>query len=187
MSHKCVIFLISENSGTLPNTADKRYPMFRLETTMREQFRPLIDFLSYVGADFTSTRKLCQRALHHPFVAMSRRVGLSVLVICMLALWAYCLVSVYIKADALANGNADIQTAVVLAHCPIFIILLTAAFFSFTYSSFLSFSLAKQWRARKRASLKTLSAEFSRDDWVGIIPDLHPGGKLYDVYLSPRR
>jgi hypothetical protein len=36
-AEKPIAFLISESSGTLPNTADKRYPVFRLETTIREQ------------------------------------------------------------------------------------------------------------------------------------------------------
>lgn len=59
-AEKPVAFLISD-TGTLPNTADKRYPIFRLEPIIREQFKPLISFLSYVGADFNSTYKLCQR------------------------------------------------------------------------------------------------------------------------------
>jgi hypothetical protein len=49
VNYKPVVFLISESSGSLPNTADKRYPVFRLETTILNQFKPLIDFISYVG------------------------------------------------------------------------------------------------------------------------------------------
>jgi hypothetical protein len=64
ISEKPVVFLISEQSGTLPNTADKRYPVFRLESTVTWQFEPLIEFLNYVSADFRSTWKLCMPSMH---------------------------------------------------------------------------------------------------------------------------
>jgi hypothetical protein len=100
-AEKPIAFLISESSGTLPNTADKRYPVFRLETTIREQFKPLIIFLGYVGADLRSTWKLCQRALFHPFMSVSVSATLFFGGSCFVTLWVYCLYDAFRKGHNL--------------------------------------------------------------------------------------
>jgi hypothetical protein len=39
-------------------------------------------------------------------------------------------------------------------------------------------------QARKRARLKTVAAQFNRDDWIGVIPDISPGGNMYECLFE---
>ena len=87
---KPITFLVSETDGTLPDTADKRYPVFRLEPTARENFKPLTMFLSYIGADLQSTWKLCRRAVSHPFLTLSVRAVFAFGGFSIAGLWFYC-------------------------------------------------------------------------------------------------
>jgi hypothetical protein len=186
-SRKPIVFLVSETSGTLPNTADKRYPMFRLETTIREGFKPLIDFISYVGADFKSTTKLCWRALLHPFMHMSLRVVLGLGLICLMSLWAYCSFSVTSSSHNVTKGvavSAEVERAVVLAHVVILTFAMSIAFLCFSYVSLFLVNQVRQFQARRRARLKTVAAEFNRDDWIGIVPGLSPGGHMYQCLFE---
>jgi hypothetical protein len=185
--HKSVAFLISERSGTLPDTADKRYPIFRLETTMRERFRPLIGFLSYVGADFKSTWNLCKRALRHPFFVISPWLMFIVLAMCVVVLFGYCFWDASDKALQLTHNNPgfeQVKTIAVLANALVLGVLMTLAFSSCSYSSLVSMNLMMQRRARNKARLRTVTGEFSRDDWVGIIPELSPAGNLYESLFA---
>jgi hypothetical protein len=182
-SGKPVIFLISEGSGTLPNTADKRYPMFRLETTVRERFKPLIYFLSYVGADLKSTWQLCHRAIFHPLMFVSVRVLLTVGVSGVLVLFSNSFVDVITKGHNLTDRTSSyiqVTTPVELSNLAILLLLLVVAISSLIYSFLLCLGISRQVKARRRARLKTVSAEFSRNDWIGVIPDLFPGGDLYE-------
>jgi hypothetical protein len=186
-SEKPIVFLISEDSGTVPNTADKRYPMFRLETTSREQFKPLIHFISYVGADLKSTWKLCQRALRHPLMHVSARVALGLLGICLVSLWVYCYFNVTIHGHNLTKDNpafVEVERAVVIGHIAVLIVLMSIAFCCFSYIALFLVNLVRQFKARMRARLKTVAAQFNRDDWIGVIPDLSPGKELYECLFD---
>jgi hypothetical protein len=182
-SGKPIIFLISERSGTLPNTADKRYPMFRLETTLRERFKPLIYFLRYVGADLKSTWQLCESALRHPLMFVWARVLLVAATSGLLVSWVSCLLDVITKGHNLTHTTPsyiEVTTPVVFANASILCLLASLAIASFTYSLLLCLGLSQRVRARRRARLKTVCAQFSRDEWIGVIPDLFPGGDLYE-------
>src|SRR5262249_17967820 len=150
-SEKPIVFLISENSGTLPNTADKRYPMFRLETTIQERCQPLIDFLSYIGADLKSTWKLCKQALRHPLMHVSRSVALSLVGISFVSLWVYCFFSVLNRGHNLPKGIPvfdEVKTSVVLAHVAVLIFVMSIALVCFLYVSLFLVNLVRQCQAR---------------------------------------
>jgi hypothetical protein len=182
-AEKPIAFLISENGGTLPNTADKRYPVFRLETTIREHFEPLTIFLGHVGADFRSTWKLCQRALLHPFMSVSASATLWFGSCSVAALWGYCYYDTVRKARSVTEGLphlAAVETPVILAHIVVLGLLALITFAILTYVTLFVVNLLRQFHARRMARLKTVAAQFNRDDWVGLVPDLSPGGRVYE-------
>src|SRR5262245_39414716 len=172
ISDKPIVFLISENCGTLPNTADKRYPVFRLEAVIQDQFKPLIEFLSYIGADLESTRKLCRYALRHPFMQISNVLAVSVTAIGLILLWGYCFYRAILGRNLTRDAFVMLERPVELAHLALLVLLVSAAFVSSLYSVLFVRNLARQFRARARARLRTIAAQFNRDDWIGIIPDL---------------
>jgi hypothetical protein len=183
---KPVTFLVS-NSGTLPNTADKRYPMFRLENTLGEQFKPLIKFLSYIGADFKSSWNLSKESLRHPLMTISANVAFSLLGTCLFSLWVYSFVNVALIGDNMAkevSAFAEVKTAVVMAHAGLLVLLLSAAFCCFSFVSLFVVNIVCQFRARKKARLNTVAAQFNRSDWIGVIPDLTPGKDMYECLFD---
>jgi hypothetical protein len=184
---KPCVFLVSELSGTLPNVADKRYAMFRLETTTRERFKPLIEFLSYVGADLRSTWKLCLRALRHPFLYVSLGVACKLIGISLICLWVYCILRVTVAGHDLTMRVAEfskVEGVVVFASAVVLIVMASTAFVFGSYISLLVGNLVRQFQARRKARLKIITEQFSRDDWVGVIPDLDRGGKMYECLFE---
>jgi hypothetical protein len=177
------VFLVSEDGGELPNTADKRYPVFRLEPTVKEQFRPIIEFLSYVGADLKSTLNLCQRAFRHPYMQVPMYMALGLGVVCLVGVCAVC----YYRARTIGHDLtrdtsefANVEIQVVMTHYALLTALASVALLSGWYSALVCSNLVQQMRARRRARLKTVAAQFSRLDWVGVIPGLYPGQSMYE-------
>jgi hypothetical protein len=186
-STKPVVFLVSESAGRLPNTADKRYPVFRLEATVHEKFNPLIQFVHYIGADLKSTCELCKRALGHPFMRISSAVALSLGMICLLFLLGYCYYRVKLVGDELAKKSAlfsMVHEPVVLGHLFVFIVAASLGFLSVSYSALFTSNLVWQLQARKKARLKTIAGQFNRDDWIGILSVLIPGTKVYECLFE---
>jgi hypothetical protein len=187
-SEKLIVFVISETLGaTLPETSDKRYPVFRLETAASEQFKSIVEFLSYVGADFRSTRKLCQQALLHPYVQVAGGTALFIGSLCFLSLLAYCYYRVNVVVPNLTNGASQfamVERPVRLAHFGIYAVLASVAGLSFLYSSLFGSTLVRQFKARNRARLRTIAAQFNRDDWIGVIPGLSPGTNMYECLFA---
>jgi len=109
-SDKPIVFVVSETSGTLPNTADKRYPVFRLEAAVSEQFKSLIEFLDYVGADLKSTWKLCRQAFRHPYMLVAKDMALFLGALCLLSLWAYCYYLTHVDVPNLTKGVPELAT-----------------------------------------------------------------------------
>jgi len=186
-SEKPVVFVVSEANGTLPNTANKRHPVFRLETAVGEQFKSLIEFLDYVGADFKSTRKLCLQALRHPHMQAAKGIALGAGALCLLSLWAYCYCRANMALPNLTNGAPElamVERPVRLAHFFLLAVAASAACVSFLYCFLFGSTLVRQFRARSRVRLKTIAAQFNRDDWIGVIPGLSPGTSMYECLFA---
>jgi len=186
-SNKPMVFVISEDQGTLPNTADKRYPVFRLEAAAKAQFRPLIEFLNYIGADLKSTFDICRRALRHPYMETSQTIILLVAAIGFVSLLTYYLYRVITTGQILAMENpawSIVQGPVVASHCIVIMVLASIALLISLYCFLVFRNLLGQFTARQRARLKTIAAEFNRDDWIGIIPGLIPGTYIYDCLFA---
>lgn len=186
-SDKPIVFLVSEASGTLPNTADKRYPVFRLEAAVKDQFKSLIEFLDYVGADLKSTWKLCLQAFRHPYMLVARDMALSLGALCLLALWAYC----YYRTNAVVPNLtkvvpelASVERPVRLAHFAVLVFLASVACLGFLYCFLFCSTLVRKIQARNRVRLRTIAAQFSRDDWIGVIPGLSPGTHMYECLFA---
>jgi hypothetical protein len=186
-SEKPVVFVVSETSGTLPNTANKRHPVFRLETAVNEQFKSLIEFLDYVGADFKSTRKLCLQALRHPYMQAAKGITLGAGALCLLSLWAYCYYRINVVVPNLTIGAPElamVERPVRLTHFFLLALVASAACVSFLYCSLFGSTLVRQFRARNRVRLRTIAAQFNRDDWIGVIPGLSPGTSMYECLFA---
>lgn len=114
-------------------------------------------------------------------------VALGVGGICLSVLWAYSFINVVGYGRYLANSFpafVEVETPVVLAHAVILCILVSISFLSLSYSSIVVVNLSRQFLARKKARLKTVAAQFTRNDWVGIVPDLSPGGNIYECLFE---
>ena len=180
---KPVTFLVP-STGTLPNTADKRYPMFRLEVTREEQFKPLIDFVRYVGGDLKSTLALLKRAARQPLMHAFTKAALVLMGICIVSLWLYCFYNVRVSYNLVKElaSFAEVESAVVIAHSTILSALLSLAFCSVSYEFLFLMSLVQQFRARRQVGLKTIAGRFNHNDWIGVIPNLVLGE--YDCFFD---
>ena len=86
---KVVIFVVRE-SGNLPNTADKRYLVFRLEKIQQNNFKHLIPLLHYVSMDFRSGLRMLTESLMKtiktislkPLIKTSLYIGLALFLVC---------------------------------------------------------------------------------------------------------
>ena len=103
---KPIVFLVSEKSGTLPNTADKRYPVFKLESLVRENFESLLMFVSYIGADLRSTWRICVSALTNNSMMRISRSIVTMLVGGVALLWFYCILQARQSAASVVGRSA---------------------------------------------------------------------------------
>jgi hypothetical protein len=63
---KPLLFVVSDaDTPRLPNTAKKGYPVFTLARLQREEFRPLVNFCSYLAGDWRSTVRLYASVFSH--------------------------------------------------------------------------------------------------------------------------
>jgi hypothetical protein len=186
-SNKPIVFLVSENSATLPNTADKRYPVFRLETAVHGHLNPLIEFMYYIGADFRSTWELCKQSLRHPYILPSLAATLYLGTICMVILFAYCFYRINIIGEELVKTSAAfgmVRKPVIGAHLLVLTLFASLIFVIFLYSTLFTLNLIRQMLARRKTRLKTIAAQFNRDDWIGVVPALRPGTKMYECLFE---
>lgn len=184
---KAVVFLVAEDAGTLPDTANKRHPMFKLERTREHRFEPLISFLHYIGADFHSLLQLTRRAMAHPFMAVPLYFGLAVAILGGGAMWGGSYMNARDAGLALvgsATAGLSGRTAAVSAHAVILASLAVVIVFVSAYVALVIFNMVRQRRTQRRAMLKTASAAFARDDWTDSVPDLAKGSVMYDCMLE---
>lgn len=190
-AHKPVVFLVPQG-GTVPNTADKRHPVFSQERSAGQGHAPVIEFLHLITQDFASARVLYRRAWRHPAVGLALGRVLLALMLLALLLFGVALVhggSVIPEADlaALPDARRLRWTAVLLMAVPLLlgaVLLLPLA----TWLVLVARSLWKQLGAARRAALRVRSGEFARADWVDVVPGMRPGQPLYEALLvaAPR-
>jgi hypothetical protein len=165
-----VTFLISEG-GTLPNTADKRYPAFRLEALARERFDPLVSFLSYIAADFASTRMICKRAMADGLIVTATRAMLLALMSGLFAFWIFCGVRVLAGYRTLVDHFPAADTVMVYwANTTIFALAGSVAIVAALYAGLVVVSQFRQISTCRTARLKAVSGQFRREHWVGLVP-----------------
>jgi hypothetical protein len=184
---KPIVFLISDDRGALPNTADKRYPVFRLETTVREKFKPLLDFLDYIGADLRSTWALCRRALFHPLLTVSARAAAIPVALSLIVLWTVSGIDVRRQGRMLASATPSFDAVagpLIAAHICVLALLVFVVVFTGLYAVLFAVNLRRQMRARRRVTLEAVESQFGRDGWIGIVPGLVPGEPLYECLFD---
>jgi len=181
-----VILVISEKNGTIPNTADKRYPAFKMETLVDKGFQPMATFISFIGGDLTSMRNICsqalrQGALRHLSLAMLLLVGLLIIV-----LWIMCFIAV-LTAPAATFAIRAAPSEAYVAIGSYFVVLAFCASVTALCAVYCMRVLQSQIRqllAQRRARLKVKSAEFRRDDWNDLKTDLSSGDVIYQAMFE---
>jgi len=180
-----VVLLISGDDGTIPNTADKRYPVFQIEALADNGFHPLEIFLSFIGGDLQSMLEICKRSLRQG-KALSWAIAMTFLLVTM-ALWLLSAFLVYSKAASLQPEATDplpmmlavgVQALVFAGLC-----VVPATFCAFISMRIL-LSLYRQLRAQWLAELKVEDAAFSRDDWADLMHDVSSGPAIYEAMLQ---
>jgi len=180
-AHKPILFLMEAN-GTLPNTADKRHPVFDHDKLSQQGYAPVAEFLHEITQDFKSACRLYRRAWTHPALGVALRHVLVALVFAWVVLFAIALLhGHFVTAGAPIEGvsqNLRFEAILLMA-----VALLAGAVVLLPLSTWLVLvtrALVLQLRAARRAALQASEGEFSRSDWVSIVPDMAPGRPLYD-------
>lgn len=184
-----MIFLLSEADGTLPNTADKRYPVFKLEESEAHKFEPLIRFLRYIGSDFTSLVELLRSSLGRAGGLLFRtRRGWLILTLTLGAIAAFSYFDVQLQGASAAlkwdRHYPEERAAAVLANTMLFGGLGVFSLFTAEYAAVALASVRRQERAQKRAALEVSAATFLRDDWLGLVPGLENGSAMYQCMFE---
>lgn len=184
---KPIAFAVPSQGGTLPNSADKRYPVFRLEAIEAELYKPLAAFLHYVVADLTSGLQQVWESARHPFVVIAGWSVLIVLLVMLLTLFLVLYFQAFSATEVLvAKGGAfaEVRAVTVLTTVGLLTALAAVVATVAGYTILVVAGVWRQRRAQRRASLKAGIAEFARDDWLGVIPGMQPGSKLYECLFD---
>lgn len=183
MARKPVVFLVGDH-GTLPNTADKRHPSFSLERSEARGHAPVSAFLHHVTQDFRSTWQLYRAAWAHPAVSLGFAQVFVAACVAALLLFAVAVAHGHHATAALGEPPADLASlrweAILMASVPLLLgamVLLPLA----AWSALVARALWIQLRAARRAALRARSGEFTREDWVGFVPDMRPGQAVYEA------
>ena len=183
---KPIAFCIADG-GTLPNTADKRFPMFRLNRLAEDNFDPLARFLHYIAGDLRSTWGQLGTSMCHPFLLLSLKRSVFAFVFLIFALFL-------VSFIAAANGSTPlIGKASLTEGLTIYSVLSAGSLFVLASGVLLSvsaffaisgLSIWRQWRVQARARLRVGEAEFRRDDWIDTILGLTKGSQLYSAMYA---
>jgi hypothetical protein len=186
-ANKPVAFVVSQAFGALPNTALKRFPVFRLESLSSLHFAPLAQFMHHIAGDVRSTWSLCNSAFRHPAVMLPARIIRAGVLWSMLGLLVYCVFRVYSHRPDLLRAHPGFESevgAVLAIRLGMLLLLATTAAVAFIYCGLVIRRLHRQFSARRRMRLSSVRATFRREDWVGTLPGLRPGMPLYDVLFA---
>lgn len=187
LGFKPIAFLLPEAVGSLPNSADKRYPVFRLEETEARRFEPLATFLHYVVADLDSGWQQVKSAARHPLVWNIGYGALGLLGAILVTLFVLAYGKARTATEALASQGgvfSEVRQITVLAHVGVLVALAALILGVSGYTLLVVAGVWRQWRAQRRAALKAGRADFARDDWRTVIPGLVPGSDLYECLFE---
>lgn len=187
VARKLVSFVVSEISGRLPDTADKRYPVFRLERLAALGYRPLAQFLAHAAGDLRSTVQLVAQTLRHPRLAASLRRVLAWGAACAAAVTllgaARTAAALAAQGPALAGFEHEARLSMALSLALLALLALAAAAAAL-YAGLAAWGLHGRLRLRRRLRLAGVQGEFRRDEWRGAMPGLEPGGAAYEALFD---
>jgi hypothetical protein len=181
-SRKPIIFVISDCSGTLPNTADKRYPVFSLEKLMGARYRPLAVFAGYLAGDFASLSRICTRSAFDPVL----QIGSSWSVMVIFYVLGFAFFQSYL---ATSRGVRNIVSQslqynsyisdVALIHLLFLSVMASFGIICLLYALVFYRKLVTQIVSSRHARLMAKSGIFRRSDWMPVMPDLGEGKEVY--------
>lgn len=186
-SLKPIVFVISDCSGSLPNTADKRYPVFSLERLRESKFEPLAVFTSYLTNDLRSTARMCFRSALDPLLHAGSKHSVRVISWILVFAFLQSYIAVREGASRIVSHHVDIGPYIAEATTIQFLCLGFVASLSLTTSLYLlafSRKLLIQYQSCRRARLRTKSGVFHRSDWISAMPDLGEGETVYYCLLD---
>jgi hypothetical protein len=102
-------------------------------------------------------------------------------------LLAYSYYTVTKHAPMLATGFpafAEVERPIIVFHVALLSMVVLAAFLSCSYITLVVINQVRQFRARRKARLKAVAAQFHRDEWIGLGPGLSPGGEIYECLFA---
>ena len=186
-SKKPIIFIVSEFSGSLPDTADKRYPVFSIERLRNARFKPLSFLIGYLAYDFHSALLLCLGSAVGPITNVSSRFAVRTL-ICAFSIAV--MISFGIVKEAtnsispatLALGNNILEAAVI--H---FIVLGAFSALTFVVCIYVIAFVRRlfiQSLSSRRIRLRTGSGVFNRVDWIKIMDDFGNNNHVFDCLMD---
>ena len=182
-SKKAIFFLIPERDGTLPDTADKRYPIFKLENVLDDKFVSCIDFLGYCACDFRSTLKLLNESISICARVVFSKTTSTIFVVGLTSLFAVCYHRVLTRSALLESTNPEfpkVTFAANLAHLIVLCAFITVAFGILLCSLSFLYSLGRQIYIQTKVRYRVGLGQFQRKQWKWLAPGLQPGEALYE-------
>jgi hypothetical protein len=174
-----VVFVIDGRDASLPNVADKRYPVMKQSVLEQFAWAPLAEWLHHVCGDARSTWPLYRQALASPALGMATAPLTALL---LLVLTALVVMAVLHGVAATAGWPVNIglhRGQLVAVQAVVLTLGALALLAPAAYLALVARHVAVQLVAARRASLRAGEAAFRREDWIGLIPGLEPGQPLY--------
>lgn len=174
-----VVFVVAGSDGSLPNAADKRYPVMNGDIAAGFGWAPLAELLHHVTRDARATAALYRRAATSRWLGLASAPLRALLLLVLLAVLATLavdggatLLKLPVPALLQTISQRVVETgvltlgALVVLMCGLSLLLVGRR-------------VLRQLVAARRASLRTGEAVFRRADWEGLIPGLEPGQPLH--------
>ena len=123
---KPIAFALPSQGGSLPNSADKRYPVFRLEVIEAKHYKPLAAFLHYVVGDLTSGLEQVRSSARHPFVLVAWTSAVFLLCAVLSALFVVSYWHALSATEGLASQGgafAEVRTLTILSTVGVLVVL----------------------------------------------------------------
>lgn len=187
VSRKPIVFVISDSSGSLPDTADKRYPVFSLEKLTDAMFKPLIIFCGYLTCDLASTKRICWRSARDPGLFFGSKFGFRVILGLFVFAFYHSLLVVHQGALKIANVSSQYKPYLNEANLVHLLGLSVAGSISMIFCLYtLAFlrKLITQFISARRARLRAKAGIFHKSDWKSVMPDMGEGQEVYACLMD---